>query len=275
MSGIKRKQADDDWGLIYSSSSSGTDTDDDDDESLTCSSETSKRIKINQSLPSQRLTLLPHELLCEIFILSSNPHLPLVCRTLAYHLYHCADSVKITWLLYRHNNDIKAAFEAGVLFPFFTTRLLFRMDVLYQQQQQDSINELTIPYTKKKMPPHLFSREHPTEDTNALITLLLDRGGSPDKPKGYPLVKSAQFGRLDKVQQLIKYGANPTIRNNMALRTCAARNNMEMVLYFLDHLKVTPDSETLKECAHKKLWKMVQVLIDHGAVPDMNTVNFT
>jgi hypothetical protein len=291
MHGIKRKQVNDDWGLVDSSSGTDTDSSDDDDEAL--SGTNSKRFKPVET--QQRLTLLPHELLCEIFILSSNPHLPVTCRTLAYQLYYCADSVKIAWLLWRHNNDIQASFEAGVLFPFFTTRLLYRMDALHRTQQQQKLEQQlsttgadttdllilanepaqTIPYTKKKMPPHLFNCETPTDEIDSMITILLERGGSPDKPKGYPLVKCAQLGRMDKVQQLIKYGATPTLRNNMALRVCAARNNMDMVLYFLDHLKITPDSETLKACAQKKLWNMVQVLVDHGAVPDMNTVNFT
>ncbi|CAO3592878.1 unnamed protein product [Absidia cylindrospora] len=276
MTGLKRKTQDiDDWGLVYSSSS-GTDTDssEDDDHSdlTTCRN---KRSKANQQQPF--LLQLPHELLCEIFILSSNPSLPL------------------------------AAFYGGVLFPFFTIRLLHRMDYIYHNQQltTDSLKVVktetnhsddsdtasnnnsndapvttatTIPYTKKKMPPHLFNNVAPIEtgdiNDDDMITLLLERGGSADKPKGYPLIKCAQLGRLDRVQQLVKYGANPTLRNNMALRVCAARNNMEMVLYFLDQLKVTPDSETLRACAQKKLWNMVQVLVDHGAVPDMNTVNF-
>ncbi|ORZ08658.1 hypothetical protein BCR42DRAFT_424639 [Absidia repens] len=316
MSGLKRKTQDtDDWGLVYSSSS-GTDTDSsEDDDDIDPTSRSNKRYKANKQQPF--LIQLPHELLCEIFILSSNPSLPVVCRSLKYHLYHCPDSVKLRWLLYRHDNNIQAAFYGGVLFPFFTTRLLHRMDYVYHNEQltADSLMRVTtetshsddndsdtvsnnnsdapvtltatmatttIPYTKKKMPPHLFNNAASTEtadndndnDNDKMITLLLERGGSADKPKGYPLIKCAQLGRLDRVQQLVKYGANPTLRNNMALRVCAARNNMEMVLYFLDQLKVTPDSETLRACAQKKLWNMVQVLVDHGAVPDMNTVNF-
>ncbi|KAI8089678.1 uncharacterized protein BX664DRAFT_333631 [Halteromyces radiatus] len=255
---VKRKAQDiDDWGLNDSSSDSSDSSSDEDDDQYN----NNKRLKPSTS----PLTMLPHELLCDIFILSSNPDLPLTCRTLYYHLYNCCESVKMRWLLYRHDNDIQAAFEAGVLFPFFTTDMLARFDLLYQTK---------IPYTKKKMPPHLFSRKR-TIETDAMINQLLIRGGSPDKPKGYPLIKCAQLGHMDQVQLLIHHGANPTLRNNMALRVCAARNNMTMVLYFLDKLNVTPDSETLRACVQKKLWKMVQVLVDHGAVPDMNTVNFT
>ncbi|KAI8374726.1 uncharacterized protein BYT42DRAFT_547720 [Radiomyces spectabilis] len=217
------------------------------------------------------LTRLPFEVLAKIFILSSNPQLPVTCRFTFHMLYHAPDDLKVAWLLYRHGHILTAACEAALKFPFFSMSLLERFDRLYARQQQQP--DAKILFTKKMVPPQLFSKMDAASD--ALAFTLLERGASPNKPHGYPLIKSAQLGRLDIVKQLITFGADPTVRQNMALRVCAARDNREMVLYFLDHLQIKPDSESLRACVQKGLWDMVKLLVDHGAVPDMNTVNFT
>ncbi|KAI9303399.1 hypothetical protein BJ944DRAFT_268483 [Cunninghamella echinulata] len=327
---LKRKiHSKDDWGL--DSESSGTDTSSDEDTYSQSSSaailkqrQKNKLIKKKQrrstSISTTTLLSLPHELLCEIFILSSNPNFPLVCRALSYHFYYCNDYMKTQWLLFRHHGDIQNAFEAGVKFPFFSINMVYRFDTLYQQfkqqqqqQQQkqieikndenraknepnqcniaststssstkvidnssnDNDNRMTLSYEKKKIPPYLFHHPNQQQSHFELIQLLLQRGASPNKPKGYPIIKSAQLGRKDLIELLILHGADPSIRNNMALRACVARNNKELTLYFLDELDVKPDSETLKVAVQKELWDMVQLLMDHGAVPDMATVNFT
>ncbi|CAO3634492.1 unnamed protein product [Cunninghamella echinulata] len=324
---LKRKlHSNDDWGL--DSASSGTDTSSDEDNYSQSSSAAilkqrqknkliKKKQRLSSSLSTTTLLSLPHELLCEIFILSSNPNFPLVCRALSYHFYYCNDYMKTQWLLFRHHGDIQAAFEAGVKFPFFSMNIVYRLDDLYlqfkQQQKQkqveisndenqtinepnqcntattstpsstkliddddnDNDNRMALSYEKKKIPPYLFHNPNQQQSHFELIRLLLQRGASPNKPKGYPIIKSAQLGRKDLIELLIQHGADPSIRNNMALRACVARNNKELTLYFLDELHVKPDSETLKVAVQKELWDMVQLLMDHGAVPDMATVNFT
>ncbi|KAI7904491.1 uncharacterized protein BX663DRAFT_502574 [Cokeromyces recurvatus] len=249
----KRKRlANEDWEMT---SSSSTDTDSDVEEIKT---------EKQQQKPCG-LLFLPFEILSNIFILSSNPHLPIVCRQLYNRLYFAPNFIKLQFIMYRAHNDLPKAFEHALRFPFFDMDLMHRFD---------NLNGKPIPYQDKKIPARLFLSESNTLN-DELVLALLERGASPNRPKGYPLIKSAQLGRLDQVKLLIKYGADPTIRNNMALRVCAARNNRAMVDYFLDELKVKPDSETLKVCVHRNLWDMIQVLVDHGAVPDMSTINDT
>ncbi|KAG0171073.1 hypothetical protein DFQ28_010552 [Apophysomyces sp. BC1034] len=234
--------------------------------SRSCSNDTKKAPAKRIKPTTSRMIFLPCEIITRIFILSSNPHLPVVCRNLMHMLYKCSETVKVEWLLHRHNQNIFEAFEEGLRFPFFDIQLLTHFDRLYQQRTL----EQNIPFTNKTIPRHLFSQT----DTS-LALQLLSRGGSPNKPQGYPLVKSAQLGRTDMVKCLIAHGADPMVRSNMALRVCAARNNRELVCYFLDELHVKPDSKTLEACVQKGLWDMVKILVDHGAVPDMSTINFT
>ncbi|KAI9469124.1 MAG: hypothetical protein EXX96DRAFT_624027 [Benjaminiella poitrasii] len=247
---------DQDWGL----SSSSSESDNDDDEVISATQKQQKPCG---------LFFLPFEIISSIFILSSNTHLPIVCRHLYNQLYYAPNFIKLRFLLYRSNNDIMKAFELAIRFSFFDMDLMDRFDKL---------NGKPISYQDKKIPARLFlskDDKNKSDSNDKIVIALLERGASPNRPKGYPLIKSAQLGRLDQVKLLVKYGADPTIRNNMALRVCAARNNRVMVEYFLDELKVKPDSETLKVCVHRNLWDMIQILVDHGAVPDMSTINDT
>ncbi|CAO3665069.1 hypothetical protein G6F70_005211 [Rhizopus microsporus] len=211
------------------------------------------------------LTMLPYEIISTIFIQSSNPSLPIVCKALYQQLYYCPDTLKIAFLMHRTKNDPEKALEEASRFRFFSYALMERLDKMTQR---------TVMFCNKKIPSRLFLAE-PTEtlqERDQLILALLERGASPNRPKGYPIIKSALLGRLDQVKLLVSFGADPTAQNNMALRACAGRNNREMVDYFLDELKVKPDSETLKVCVQKNLWDMFQLLVDHGAIPDMSTI---
>ncbi|CAO3635884.1 unnamed protein product [Mucor hiemalis] len=211
---------------------------------------------------------LPFEILSHTFILSSNPALPIVNQFLYKQLYYCHETIKIQFLRYKCNGDIQKTLSEAVKYPFFNLTLLNRLDTYTKD---------TLSFKDDKIPARLFLQDpiNTLEERDDIVLELLKRGGCANRPKGYPLIKSAQLGRLDRVKLLVSYGADPTLRNNMALRVCAARNNKEMVLYFLDELKVKPDSETLKACVQKNLWEMIQILVDHGAVPDMSTINFT
>lgn len=238
---------DQDWGIDSSSSSS--DSSDEEVEAKPCG-----------------LFNLPFEILSHIFILSSNPNLPIVNQLLYRQLYYCSDSVKIQFLEYRYKAE--NVFEEAVKYPFFSLELLKRLDKVHNEK---------LTYKDKKIPARLFLQE-PSESLSqrdAIVLELLERGACANRPKGFPLIKSAQLGRLDRVKLLIGFGADPTVRGNMALRVCAARDNREMVLYLLDELNVKPDSDTLKACVQKNLWEMIQILVDHGAVPDMSTINST
>jgi hypothetical protein len=242
------------------SDSSDTDTDTDTDSSSDEEEQVSNK--------PYGLFKLPFEILSNIFILSSNTELTIVNQFLFHQLYYSHDSLKINFLMHKCHGDITKIFEEAVKYPFFNLELLKRLDTIQATQ---------LSYKDKKIPARLFLQE-PTEtleERDTIVLELLNRGACPNRPKGYPLIKSAQLGRLDRVKLLMGYGADPTIRNNMALRVCAARNNREMVDYFLDDCKVKPDSETLKACVQKNLWEMIQVLVDHGAVPDMSTIGLT
>lgn len=222
--------------------------------------------KLKRVRPSpSKLTQLPYDVIAIIFVLSSNPDLPLVCSSLFHQLYHCAFSTRIAWLLHRHNQDPVQALEGALHFRFFRRlgpKLLNHFDRL---------QGITIRLDNKMMPPFLLAQP----DSDPLILELLQRGASPHKPQGYPLIKAAQLGLIERVKTLITYGADPVARNNMALRVAAARSHREMLMYLLDDLGVKPDSETLKVCVTKGLWDMVKILVDYGAVPDMSTLNFT
>lgn len=220
----KKRLMDEDWGLGSSSSDSDSDSDID-------RSETANTVS--------GLFKLPFEILSEIFILSSNTSLPIVNQFLFHQLYNCHDTLKIKFLRYKCHDDIQKTLEEAIKYPFFNLRLLQRLD-------EHSI----LPYSYKdgKIPARLFLQDpsDTLKERDDIVLELLKRGGSPNRPKGYPLIKSAQLGRLDRVKLLVSFGADPTLRNNMALRVCAARNNKDMVSYFLDDLKIKPDSETLK-----------------------------
>jgi hypothetical protein len=249
----KRRVMDEDWGVGSSSSSSSSSDSDSSDEEV---------IK-----PPSGLFKLPFEILSEIFILSSNPNLTIVNQHFFQQLYHSHETIKIQFLRYKCLGNIQKAFEEAIKYPFFNKSLLKRFDQLIEN----------LSYKDGKIPARLFLQD-PAENLDErddMVLELLKRGASPNKPKGYPLIKSAQLGRLDRVKLLVSFGADSTLRNNMALRVCAARDNKDMVNYFLDELKVKPDSETLKACVQKNLWEMIQILVDHGAVPDMSTINFT
>ncbi|KAL7318170.1 hypothetical protein PS15m_004428 [Mucor circinelloides] len=250
----RQRLMDQDWGIGSSSSSSS-------------SSEESSDEDVQVEPKPCGLFKLPFEILSHIFIMSGNTALPVVCKHLYQQLYYCHDSLKMSFLLQRSQNDVEKAFEDAIKFPFFNMDMLRRFEKMQPSLQ----------YNDKKIPARLFLQD--PQDTlqqrDSLILALLEKGASANRPKGYPLIKSAQLGRLDQVKLLVKFGADPTMRNNMALRVCAARDNREMVDYFLDELHVKPDSETLKACVQKNLWDMFQVLVDHGAVPDMSTVDFT
>ncbi|KAI9012695.1 hypothetical protein CLU79DRAFT_769762 [Phycomyces nitens] len=256
----------------YPSSKSISDSDSDSDSTSdnTSDSDSSQDTKRTKHTPSP-LEHLPYEVLTKIFILSSNSQLPIVCRSISYMLYHCSNGIKVEWLLHRHKQSVQQALQASLNFPFVDRDLISRLDWLYQQQNSD---KSVIPLTNVMIPTRFFSDAKSEEDSREFVCMLLERGASPIKPKGYPIIKSAQLGRLEMVKLLVTFGADPTVRQNMALRVCAARNNKTMVSYFLDELKVAPDSETLKACVQKGLWDMVTILMEHGAVPDMSTVNY-
>ncbi|KAI9314511.1 hypothetical protein BX666DRAFT_1967442 [Dichotomocladium elegans] len=219
-----------------------------------------KRSEQNNSTSCFPLDALPFELLSVIFILSSNPNLPLVSRHLFYTLNRCPDDIKIAWLLYRNQNDIVAALLDGAKFPFFTMSLLDKLDVLHGSE---------IRIDQKQLPTPLIV----LPERYDLALRFLERGASPKKPQGYPLIKSAQLGRLDMVRTLVAFGADPSVKDNMALRVAAARNNRTMVRFLVEELGVKPDSETLRACVKKDLWDMVKFLVDLGAVPDMSTIS--
>ncbi|KAI8137485.1 hypothetical protein BJV82DRAFT_635054 [Fennellomyces sp. T-0311] len=215
-----------------------------------------RRKRPRLSLSTFPINQLPFELLSEIFILSSNPKLAVVCP----QLQHVSENTKIQWLLYRHDNDTVEALLEGLKFRFFNTSLLEKFD-----QYHGSIIRLD----KRMLPPQLFKYV----DRHELAIKLLNRGASPQKPRGYPIIKAAQIGSLHMVKTLVSFGADATAKNNMALRVCAARENRDMVLYFLKDLGIKPDSETLKHCVQNNMWDMVKLLVEHGAVPDMSTIN--
>ncbi|RUS22393.1 hypothetical protein BC937DRAFT_89441 [Endogone sp. FLAS-F59071] len=228
---------------------------------------------------------LPAEILTAIFIFSTNPEFVLTSKRIHSTLATTSNSVKADWLLYRYHKNPVQAFHKGLCWRFFDKPVLDRLDYYYRTTLKgsqvptvagDPVNSkssnLCIPYTKKTIPPYLFALESPKPEHYQLIETLLQRGASPNAPLGYPVIKSAILGRVDIIKLLLNYGANLAVRNNMALRVSAGSNNFKVVeLLFENGLRA--DSETLKTCVQKNLWDMVNLLVKHGAVPDMSTLN--
>ncbi|KAL1924090.1 uncharacterized protein VTP21DRAFT_7125 [Calcarisporiella thermophila] len=218
------------------------------------------------------ITSLPFEVLSFIFILSENPQLPYTCRLLYQVASH--EHVRLEWLLQRYGPSPIKTFYKGVRWRFFNLKLLHYLDTRYQQENK---TQEVIPFKDRGIPRHFFSRigsdteSNKREAAEEMIRLLLDRGASPDKPSGYPLIKSAKLGRADLVKLLLDKGAQIDLRDNMALRVCALEPNWELVRLLIDR-GVKPDSLTLQVCVEKNMWDMVDLLIDHGAIPNMETL---
>ncbi|CAO3665174.1 unnamed protein product [Umbelopsis ramanniana] len=210
------------------------------------------------------LDRLPHEILASIFILSSNNELPLVSRKLYVNLSHSSIGTKVDWLLGKYNNNpIEAAIQ-GPRFRFFNQITLERLD---------KVNGSKITMKGRRIPSILFAQQTLSDDSYQLIKELLERGCSSTLPDGFPIIKSCQLGHLNLVKLLIAHGADPYARKCLALRSAAVRENYTMIDYLLDDLKMTPDTLTLKECVKRGKMKVADILMAHGAVPDMETLN--
>lgn len=218
-----------------------------------------------QMFKQANLDCLPHEILTCIFIWSQNNELPLVSRIMYGQLQRtCSIGTKVDWLLERFEDNLTLAATQGGKFRFFNINILKRLDQL---------NGTAIRLDNKRIPSNLFSKLELSDETFELITEYLERGGSSKLPDGYPIIKSCQLGHIRLVKMLIKHGADPSARKCLALRTAAVRENRMIVDYLLDEVKMKPDTLTLKECVKRGKLDIANVLMAHGAVPDMETLN--
>jgi hypothetical protein len=210
------------------------------------------------------LDQLPHEILTSIFIWSSNDELPLVSKALYHNLQNTSIGTKVEFLLERHGNKPIEALLKGANFRFFNMNVHKRLD---------QINGSQIVLEGRRIPSNLFAQQTISDDSYQLIEELLFRGGSSTLPDGYPIIKSCQLGHLRVVKLLVKHGADPYARKSLALRAAAVRDNFTLIDYLLDDLKMTPDTLTLKECVLRGKMKVADILMAHGAIPDMQTLN--
>jgi len=207
---------------------------------------------------------LPHEILTYIFIWSSNNELPLVSKALYHNLHNASIGTKVDFLLARHGNKPVEAAAQGGKFRFFSLTVLKRLDQL---------NGSRIVLKNKRIPSNLFTQSNISDDSYQLIEELLLRGCSSTLPEGLPIIKSCQLGHLRMVKLLVAHGADPYALNCLALRTAAVRENYTIINYLLDDLQMTPDTLTLKVCVKRGKMKVADILMAHGAVPDMETLN--
>ncbi|GES86054.1 hypothetical protein GLOIN_2v1508861 [Rhizophagus clarus] len=180
---------------------------------------------------------LPFEVLQQIFIFSSNPAFASVSR-LFHYIANSQTSVKTQWLLHKFNHDCSKALYRGLKWRFFNKNILYQLDSIYYQTKckKDEKGETSdkdkvisdkdkvipdkdkiIPYKDRPIPQWFFSVSDPNNVYYELVKILLDRGASPNEPDGYPIIKSAQLGRLKMAELLISFDAKADIKDNMAL----------------------------------------------------------
>jgi len=217
---------------------------------------------------------LPFEVLQQIFIFSSNPAFASVSR-LFHYIANSQTSVKTQWLLHKFNNDCPKALYRGLKWRFFNKNILNQLDSIYYQSKlkagetSDKADKV-IPYKERAIPQWFFNVSDPNDTYYELVKILLERGASPNEPDGYPIIKSAQLGRLEMARLLLSFEAKADIKDNMALIVTAKSNNFEMVNLLLE--KVKPDSNALKVAVEKKNWKMAELLMTNGATPTPDVV---
>jgi hypothetical protein len=222
--------------------------------------ETSRRITIEQ---------LPLEILQEIFVLSENPDFAHTSRTFRTAA-SSRSSVKAQWLVNKYSGNYQFALRRGLRYRFFNKEILAQLDAMFYQsqlRQKKQDPQRVIPYERKSIQPRLFKTSDPDSACYELVKALLQRNASPDEPNGYPIVKSAQLGRLDMVKLLLEYRANAKTQGTLALMSCARRGHIEIAKLLLEN-EVMPDALSLRIAHQRKDWAMVKLLSDYGATPD-------
>ncbi|CAI2177273.1 1389_t:CDS:1 [Funneliformis geosporum] len=212
---------------------------------------------------------LPYEVLQQIFILSSNPNFAFVSR-LFHNIATSQTSVKTQWLLHKFNYDCTKALYRGLKWRFFNKTILNQLDSIYYQSKlkkgENSSDEViqVIPCKDRAIPQWFFSIPDPKGTYYEMVKILLERGASPNESDGYPIIKSAQLGRLKMAKLLLSFNANPGIKDNMALKVTAKDANIEMVNLLIKR-GAKPDSDTLRIAVERKHWHMAELLVSHGA----------
>ncbi|GBC08318.1 hypothetical protein RclHR1_08020001 [Rhizophagus clarus] len=188
---------------------------------------------------------LPLKVLQQIFIFSSNPAFASVSR-----LFH-----------YTANSQIDVKLNG------------FYIDSIYYQSKckRGETSDGVIPYKDRLIPNYFFSVPDPNDVYYELVKILLNRGASPNEPDGYPIIKSAQLGRLKMVELLIFFGAKVEIKDNMTLILASKSNDFDMVKLLLNN-NIRADSNALKAAVEKKNWRMAEFLMSKGAVPTPEVV---
>ncbi|RIA99255.1 hypothetical protein C1645_747729 [Glomus cerebriforme] len=215
---------------------------------------------------------LPLEVLQQIFIFSCNPAFASVSR-LFHYIANSQTSVKTQWLLHKFNHDCPKALYRGLKWRFFNKNILSQLDLIYYQSKVKigETSDGVIPYKDRPIPLWFFSVSDPNDIYYELVKILLNRGASPNEPDGYPIIKSAQLGRLKMAKLLISFGAKADTKDNMALIVASKSNDFEMVKLLLDS-DVKADSNALKVAVEKKHWKMAEFLMSKGAIPTQEVV---
>ncbi|CAG8529646.1 9547_t:CDS:2 [Acaulospora colombiana] len=223
------------------------------------------------------IQLLPLEVLQYIFILSGNPHFPLVSQNF-YKAANSQTSVKTQWLLCKFEGDCKKALHRGIKWKFFNKEILNQLDNLYHQQNPGCD---VIPCENRSLPQWFFRKEN--DQMLELTKIFLDRKVSPDMMNGYPIVQSARIGNIKMAKLLIHYGAKVEM---LALYVSVDRGNLEMVTLLLKHGCVQPDSKALEIAADRRaknenldkkaadnFGKIFELLKNYGAVENLRVVN--
>ncbi|OZJ04679.1 hypothetical protein BZG36_02548 [Bifiguratus adelaidae] len=244
---------------------------------------------------------LPHEILIDIFLYSSNPQLVITSKGLYQYLANLPASVKAEWLMIKYAHDPRLAFHHGVRWAFFNHDVLRNLDKRYQAIARLELEEgkrdsdrpqkrrrlskptlaikapssnalIPISFAGKKVPYTFFDQSPTPPERIALIETLLTRGANVNEPNGYPIIRSSSLGNQRMIKLLLSYGADPSIRKNSALKLAAGHGHVDTVRLLLEN-GVKPDADVLKITVKKEFWDIVKLLMDHGAVPDMATLN--
>ncbi|KAI9144921.1 hypothetical protein BKA69DRAFT_1052078, partial [Paraphysoderma sedebokerense] len=125
-----------------------------------------------------------------------------------------------------------------------------------------------------ELPKHLFKHTHlnqTMEKQRETLKYLLDKGYPVNSSNGLPLLLCVKQNRFDLLEILVEHKVDMSIRNNLAVAVAAKRNKIKMMKALLKY-GAKAISTALQISYENGNLEMSQLLIKHGAVPEMSMI---